>query len=245
MASFGPGLGVGTTVETGEITTETILDEDISTTAAIARSKIATGTASHVVINSGTGAFSSEASLAVARGGTALTALGTGLQVLRTNSGASAMEWAAAGANEVNVLADTGGTTTSGTEVELATLSISANQMVTIQDFLLVEINYKNSTATSSFILRVNQNAVNNNSTLASADSGHNVYQARICSDMNSTSNSAVEIFANKGGTLSGISTGAGGHSANWNTGAWTISLRGSTSGTLFWHWKVYLANVV
>jgi hypothetical protein len=47
-----------------------IVNADISSTAAIARSKIAVGTADHVVINSGTGALSSEARLSITRGGT-------------------------------------------------------------------------------------------------------------------------------------------------------------------------------
>lgn len=45
-------------------------DSDVHTSAAIARSKLAVGTADHVVINSGTGAFSSEATLSPVRGGT-------------------------------------------------------------------------------------------------------------------------------------------------------------------------------
>lgn len=48
-------------------------------TGIIARNKIAVGTADHVVINSGTGALSSEAQLAVTRGGTGIAALGTGM----------------------------------------------------------------------------------------------------------------------------------------------------------------------
>lgn len=47
-----------------------ITDTNISASAAIARSKLAVGTANHVVINSGTGAFSSVAQLAVSMGGT-------------------------------------------------------------------------------------------------------------------------------------------------------------------------------
>jgi len=51
---------------------------NISASAAIARSKLASGTANHVVINDGTGVMSSEASLATTRGGTALTSYTTG-----------------------------------------------------------------------------------------------------------------------------------------------------------------------
>lgn len=47
-----------------------IVDADIKALAAIARSKIASGTNDHVIINSGTGPLSSEAQLAKSRGGT-------------------------------------------------------------------------------------------------------------------------------------------------------------------------------
>lgn len=70
-----------------------IVNTDISASAAIARSKLAVGTADHVVINSGTGAFSSEAQLAVSRGGTGLGSLGTANQMLGVNSGATANEY--------------------------------------------------------------------------------------------------------------------------------------------------------
>lgn len=46
-----------------------IENADIKAAAAIARSKLADGTADHVVINNGTGGFSSEATLAKSRGG--------------------------------------------------------------------------------------------------------------------------------------------------------------------------------
>lgn len=54
------------------ITAGVIVNADVNASAAIARSKLATGTADHVVINSGAGAFSSEAQLATTRGGTGL-----------------------------------------------------------------------------------------------------------------------------------------------------------------------------
>lgn len=58
-----------------------IENADIKAAAAIERSKMADGTADHVVINSGAGAFSSEATLAMSRGGAgaALTAANGGL----------------------------------------------------------------------------------------------------------------------------------------------------------------------
>lgn len=50
-------------------TISNIKDADIKTGAAIARAKLAAGTASHVVINNGSGVLSSEATLAKSRGG--------------------------------------------------------------------------------------------------------------------------------------------------------------------------------
>jgi len=47
-----------------------IVDGDINGSAAIARTKLASGTANHVIINDGSGVFSSEANLAISRGGT-------------------------------------------------------------------------------------------------------------------------------------------------------------------------------
>lgn len=51
----------------------TIVNADVDAAAAIARSKVANGTADHVVINSGGGALSSEAALAGSRGGLGAT----------------------------------------------------------------------------------------------------------------------------------------------------------------------------
>jgi hypothetical protein len=48
-----------------------LVNANIDAAAAIARTKIATGTASHVIINDGSGVLSSEATLAKSRGGTA------------------------------------------------------------------------------------------------------------------------------------------------------------------------------
>lgn len=54
----------------GAISSSNIVDVDIDSAAAITRSKLASGTASHVIINNGSGVMSSEASLAISRGGT-------------------------------------------------------------------------------------------------------------------------------------------------------------------------------
>lgn len=54
-----------------------IENADIKAAAAIARSKIAAGTADHVIINDGAGAFSSEAQLNRTRGGTGISSTAT------------------------------------------------------------------------------------------------------------------------------------------------------------------------
>lgn len=72
-----PNLSVAvSTISNGAIT-----NAKVSASAAITRSKLASGTASHVVINDGSGVMSSEAALAVSRGGTGADNSGsTGLQ---------------------------------------------------------------------------------------------------------------------------------------------------------------------
>lgn len=63
-----------------------IENADIKTGAAIDRAKLASGTAAHVVINDGSGVMSSEAQLAVTRGGTGVsTSTGSGSVVLSTS----------------------------------------------------------------------------------------------------------------------------------------------------------------
>lgn len=52
-----------------DISAGVIVNADVNASAAIARSKLGTGTANHVVINDGSGNFSSESTLAKSRGG--------------------------------------------------------------------------------------------------------------------------------------------------------------------------------
>jgi len=60
-----------------------LVDADVDAAAAITRSKVASGTANHVIINDGSGVLSSEALLAVTRGGTGVaTSTGSGSNVL-------------------------------------------------------------------------------------------------------------------------------------------------------------------
>jgi hypothetical protein len=76
-------------VSVGSWSYSTIVDTDVSASAAIARSKLAAGTASQVVVNNGSGVMTSEAQLAVSRGGTGqnFSAIGVGLNVVTVTSG--------------------------------------------------------------------------------------------------------------------------------------------------------------
>lgn len=70
-----------------------ITNNSVDAAAAIARTKIAAGSADHVIINDGAGNLSSEAQLSVSRGGTGLSAVGTSNQILGVNNAANANEY--------------------------------------------------------------------------------------------------------------------------------------------------------
>lgn len=98
VATLSPALG-GTGIDTSAATgipkitagtwsSGTIVNADVGSGAAIARTKLANGTASHVVINDGSGQMSSEAQLSASRGGTGLNLSAVaGPAVLAVNSG--------------------------------------------------------------------------------------------------------------------------------------------------------------
>lgn len=69
--------GTGWNIIDKTLPTGTIVNADISASAALARSKVASGTANHVVINDGSGNLSSEAQLAGTRGGTGVSSTAT------------------------------------------------------------------------------------------------------------------------------------------------------------------------
>lgn len=60
-----------------QIASGVIVNADVNASAAIDRSKLAAGTASHVVVNDGSGNFSSEAQLASTKGGTGVSNAGS------------------------------------------------------------------------------------------------------------------------------------------------------------------------
>ena len=65
-----------------------IVNADVATAAAIARTKLASGTADHVLINDGSGVMSSEATLAVSRGGTNSSAALNSNRIMVSSAGA-------------------------------------------------------------------------------------------------------------------------------------------------------------
>lgn len=120
--------------------TGSIVDADVAALAGITRTKIANGTANHVLINSGTGAFSSEAQLAITRGGsgaaTANTALNNFLPTQTGNNGkvlqtdGSNSSWVATGTGSVTSVALTvpSGFSVSGSPITTnGTLAVTAD----------------------------------------------------------------------------------------------------------------------
>ena len=90
------GTGVNTSASTGiakvaggSWTVGTIIDSDVNAIAGIARTKLASGTNNHVVINNGTGVMTSEAQVATSRGGTGqdFSTVGTGPFIITNTSG--------------------------------------------------------------------------------------------------------------------------------------------------------------
>lgn len=75
-------------VAAGTFSAATLVNADVAAAAAIARTKLADGTASHVVINDGSGVMSSEAQLAVSRGGTNSGAALNNNRVMKSSGGA-------------------------------------------------------------------------------------------------------------------------------------------------------------
>lgn len=75
------------------VSSSKIVDFDVDAAAAIARTKLSNGSASHVLINTAGGIMSSEATLSPARGGTGTSSLGTANQILGVNNAATSGEY--------------------------------------------------------------------------------------------------------------------------------------------------------
>lgn len=98
-----------------------IVNASIDNSAAIARSKLGTGSADHVVINSGAGAFSSEATLAVTRGGTNIGSYSVG-DLLYATPNSSTLTKLPIGSTG-NILKVAGGVPTWGSAATTASIS--------------------------------------------------------------------------------------------------------------------------
>lgn len=85
---------------TATIVAGSLVNADINASAAIARTKLASGSANHVIINDGSGVLSSEAQLATSRGGTGLnTSAASNGQLLIGNGSGLSLATLTAGAN--------------------------------------------------------------------------------------------------------------------------------------------------
>lgn len=116
-----------------------IVNASVDNSAAIARSKLATGTADHVVINSGAGAFSSEAQLAVSRGGTNIGSYSVG-DILYATPNSSTLTRLPIGSTG-NILKVAGGVPTWGSAATTSAVSSVKTSDYTIQssdDLILV-----------------------------------------------------------------------------------------------------------
>lgn len=96
LATVRGGTGIDTSsssgiakISSGTWIVSTIIDADISATAAISRSKIASGTSNNVIINDTNGVLSSEPQLAVSRGGLGqnFSGVGAGSYILTNSNG--------------------------------------------------------------------------------------------------------------------------------------------------------------
>lgn len=113
-----------------------VVNASVDNSAAIARSKLATGTADHVVINSGAGAFSSEATLATSRGGTNIASYTTG-DILYASNASTLAKLGIGSAG--NILKVSGGLPSWGSAAAtLATATKTTNYTLTSSDDLIL-----------------------------------------------------------------------------------------------------------
>jgi trimeric autotransporter adhesin len=120
---------VATTIAANAVTSAKILDDeivnaDINSAAAIARTKLASGSNSHVLINDGSGVMSSEAQLAVARGGTGVGSFAAN-QIVGTNGTGSALSSFTCSLNQV-IKFDVTGNAVCGTDNTAGSASLSS-----------------------------------------------------------------------------------------------------------------------
>lgn len=167
----------GTTPSWGQV-----VNASVDNSAAIARSKLASGTADHVVINSGAGAFSSEAQLAVSRGGTNISSYTTGDLLYASGAGTLA-KLGIGSAN--NVLKVSGGLPvwdSPSTAVNVTALKTSDYTASSTDDLILVSpttgtviISLPAASANSGKVYHVERPAINHQIARISASSGDTI----------------------------------------------------------------------
>lgn len=86
LTAAGYGTGIAHFSSAGLISSSLIVNADVSASAAITRSKLASGSANHVIINDVSGILSSEATLATSRGGTNISSYAIGDLIYATSS---------------------------------------------------------------------------------------------------------------------------------------------------------------
>lgn len=184
--------------------------------------------------------------LAVAKGGTALSALGTALQVLRTNAAANALEFATLSSTQDFPKHTAGtGTGASATPETIATISVLAADFAA-NDVVVIEISATSADAntkrcgiqvrdgTNTYTMTL-FGASNNNGPfcwirLKQGPAANTQLHCEVIGQ-NSTSESAAQT---KKDTATMI--------ANWLTGAWSLDIRGQSDAgqTTTYTWKVY-----
>lgn len=154
LATTRGGTGINTSASTGVAkvsagtwSVSTIVDADVSSSAAIARTKLASGTANQVVINNGSGVMTSEAQLAVSRGGTGqdFSSIGTGPYVVSVISGvmsATVIYTTASTANTL-VLRDGSGNITGNISTSTITTASGDLTLNPVGDITILDNNIK------------------------------------------------------------------------------------------------------
>lgn len=122
----------GTPSITATIVADSLVNADINSAAAIARTKLASGSNDHVVINNGSGVMSSEALLNVSRGGTGVSgASASNGQLLIGNGSGYALSTLTAGTN-ISITNGAGSITINATgttgDISLTSFSAANNQ---------------------------------------------------------------------------------------------------------------------
>jgi len=125
--------GVGK-VAAGVWSASTIVDADVNAAAAIARTKLASGSANQVVINNGSGVMTSEAQLNVSRGGTGqdFSGVGAGPFVVTASSGVLAATVGYGSATAANTIVQRDASQNfAANQITAATIASSGNLTLT------------------------------------------------------------------------------------------------------------------